>query len=255
MQGERERRVNLGVRDRRAEAIPRRGDVTVTMMVARRLLSRIRGGHTCAGVETAALVLLVRGAISCHGWCPRSFGTAVDRCDRAITSTRGGIAPPGGIEVDGFASRGRVSSLNRAALSLLLGLAWLILAPVASAQSLVWIGVTIYDDTSAQIRDGTVVLVVHEGSPAYATGVRPGDVLVEVDGLRIANSSHFLCLIAAHLPGETIKLSTIRAGERRTASVTLVERPPDFYVTPHDCTGSVSQIAIGRLQLATWSSK
>jgi C-terminal processing protease CtpA/Prc len=133
----------------------------------------------------------------------------------------------------------------------LLGLGWLIFAPVASAESPAWIGVTIYDDTSARLRIGTVVLVVHEGSPAYATGVRPGDVLVEVDGLRIANSSHFICLIAAHLPGETIKLSTIRAGERRIATVTLAERPVDFYVTPHDCMGSMSQSAIGRLELAT----
>jgi S1-C subfamily serine protease len=145
--------------------------------------------------------------------------------------------------------------MNRLALSLLLGLAWVILAPVASAESHVWIGVTIYDNTSARSRDGTVVLVVHEGSPAYAMGVQPGDVLVEVDGLPIANSSHFVCLIAARLPGETIKLTTIRAGERRTATVTLAERPADFYITPHDCTSSVSQTAGGRLQLATWSSK
>jgi PDZ domain-containing protein len=178
---------------------------------------------------------------------------------------RSGIALPAGMEMDGIASLGRVSSMNRSsamnrlssrlALSLLLGLAWLSLAPIASAESRVWIGVTIYDDASARIRDGTVVLVVHEGSPAYAMGVRPGDVLVDVDGLRIADSNHFICLIAAHLPGETIKLSTIRAGERRIATVTLAERPPDFYVTPHDCGGSVSQTALGRLGLATWSSK
>ena len=156
--------------------------------------------------------------------------------------------------MDGLVSLGRVSSMNRLALGLLLGLAWLVLVPVASAESRVWIGVTIYDDSSARIRDGTVVLMVHEGSPAYATGVRPGDVLVEVDGLRIANSNHFICLIAAHLPGEIIKLSTIRAGERRTATVTLAERPPDFYVTPHDCASSVSQTALDRRELASRSS-
>src|SRR5262249_52117802 len=164
-------------------------------------------------------------------------------------------AGPRDIEMNGFASLRRISPMNRLARSLLLGLTWLILAPVASAQSSVWIGVTIYDDSPARLGAGTVVLVVHEGSPAYAKGVWPGDVLVEVDGLRIANANHFICLIAAHTPGETIKLSAIRAGERRIATVTLAERPPDFYVTPHDCAGSVSQIALGRLALATWSSK
>jgi predicted metalloprotease with PDZ domain len=162
---------------------------------------------------------------------------------------------PLGIEMDGLAAVGRVSSMNGLALGLMLGLAWFILAPVASAESRVWIGVTIYDDASARIHDGTVVLVVHEGSPAYATGVRPGDVLVEVDGLRIANSNHFICLIAAHLPGETIRLSTIRAGERRIATVTLADRPPDFYVSPHDCASSVSQTALDRLEVARWTSK
>jgi len=148
--------------------------------------------------------------------------------------------------MDGLAALGRVSSMNGLALRLMLGLAWLILAPIASAESRVWIGVTIYDNASARIRDGTVVLVVHEGSPASATGIRPGDVLVEVDGLRIANSNHFICLIAAHLPGEIIKLSTIRAGENRIATVTLAERPPNFYVTPHDCARSVAQSARAR---------
>jgi S1-C subfamily serine protease len=144
--------------------------------------------------------------------------------------------------------------MNGTARSLLLGLAWLFLAPVASAQSPVWIGVTIYDNPPARLRAGTVVLVVHEGSPAYATGVQPGDVLIEVDGLRIANSNHFICLIAAHMPGETIKLATIRAGEQRIVTITLTERPLDFYVTPHDCMGSVSQTTIGRIELAasTW---
>jgi membrane-associated protease RseP (regulator of RpoE activity) len=145
--------------------------------------------------------------------------------------------------VNGFASLRRISSMHRTARSLLLGLAWLILAPVASAQSPVWIGVTICDHPPARLRAGTVVLVVHEGSAAYATGVRPGDVLVEVDGLRIANSNHYICLIAA-----------IRAGERRIVTITLAERPLDFYVTPHDCMGSVSQTTIGRMELAvsTW---
>jgi membrane-associated protease RseP (regulator of RpoE activity) len=130
--------------------------------------------------------------------------------------------------------------MHRIALSLLLGLAWLILAPVASAESPVWICVTIYDDFSGRARHGAVVLVVHEGSPAYTMGVQPGDVLVEIDGHRIADSNHFICLIAAHLPGEKIELLTTRAEERRIAIVTLAERPIDFYVTPHDCTGSVS---------------
>jgi hypothetical protein len=137
--------------------------------------------------------------------------------------------------------------MNGLALGLVVGLAWLFLpAPVASAENQVWIGLTIYDNPSGKIPNGTVVLVVHEGSPAYEMGVRPGDVLIEIDGRRVVNSSHFICLIAAHVPGETIELSAIRAGTRRTALVTLAERPPGFDVTPHDCSGAVSQTVTGQ---------
>jgi len=73
-----------------------------------------------------------------HGRCQRPLGAPMDRGDTATTSVRSGIALPAGIEMDGIASHGRVSSMNRLssglALSLLLGLAWLSLAPVASAQ-------------------------------------------------------------------------------------------------------------------------
>ena len=251
----RKARVKLAVGDQRQNAVPRRGDVTVIGMLTRRLLPTARRWLPPRHCLHDRPTVPNRGALSgpqrrfAHG----SLRTA--------TSTQIGIAlryatkpSPGDLEMNGFASLRRISALNRLARSLLLGLAWLALAPVASAQSPVWIGVTIYDDAPARLRAGTVVLVVHEGSPAYAMGVRPGDVLVEVDGLRIANSNHFLCLIAAHMPGETIKLSTIRAGERRVATITLAERPVDFYVTPYDCMGSVSQTTIGRLELAasTW---
>src|SRR5215470_16636444 len=142
------------------------------------------------------------------------------------------------------------------ALGLVVGLAWLFLpAPVASAENQVWIGLTIYDNPSGRIPNGTVVLVVHEGSPAYEMGVRPGDVLVEIDGRRVVNSSHFICLIAAHVPGETIELSAIRAGKRRTALVTLAERPPSFDVTPHDCSGAVSQTVAGQPKMTEWTSQ
>ena len=146
--------------------------------------------------------------------------------------------------------------MNGLAFSLVVGLVWLFLpAPVASAENQVWIGVTIYDNPSARIPNGTVVLVVHEGSPAFDVGVRPGDVLVEIDGRRVVNSSHFICLIATHVPGEIIELSAIRAGKRRTALVTLAERPPSFDVSPHDCSSAVSQITTGQLKVAAWPSK
>jgi predicted metalloprotease with PDZ domain len=116
------------------------------------------------------------------------------------------------------------------------GLALTVHTQVACAESRVWIGLTIYDLPSVAAPSGTIVLIVHEGSPAHATGMRGGDIIVEIAGRRIINSSHFICLIAGHSPGETVQLTAIREGKRRILFVTLTERPPMFHVTPHTCS-------------------
>jgi hypothetical protein len=99
MQGEHEERVNLSVRDQREEAIPRRGDVTVTMMLTRRLLPRIRDGHICTGIDRAGLAFLVEAQS-----LARARGPSARPWIAAIGPSH--TATEAGIEVDGFASRG-----------------------------------------------------------------------------------------------------------------------------------------------------
>jgi len=98
MQGEHEERVNLCVRDQRGGHSPE-GGLTVTMMLTRRLLPRIRDGHICTGVDRAGLAFLVEAQS-----LARARGPSARPWIAAIGPSH--TATEAGIEVDGFASRG-----------------------------------------------------------------------------------------------------------------------------------------------------
>jgi S1-C subfamily serine protease len=62
------------------------------------------------------------------------------------------------------------------------------------------------------------------GSPAEKAGVRAGDVLLELDGQRIADLKAFSGLLRGLTPGQTVKVSLDRGGRTETLQVTVVER-------------------------------
>jgi serine protease Do len=64
---------------------------------------------------------------------------------------------------------------------------------------------------------------VVEGSPAEDSGVRSGDVITAVDGKELENSFELSALISARKPGERIRLTISRDGDREEMAVTLGE--------------------------------
>jgi len=77
-------------------------------------------------------------------------------------------------------------------------------------------GARIAPDESA---NGTPPLV--PGGPAEKAGLKPGDVIVAIDGKPVTDGSELIVAIRAHSPGDTISL-TVRTGEnQRTVQVTL----------------------------------
>jgi serine protease Do len=62
---------------------------------------------------------------------------------------------------------------------------------------------------------GAVVLRVTQGSPAFAAGIRRGDVIVEFNGQTVQDASHLLRLVADTPIGTTVTLEVVREGERR----------------------------------------
>ncbi len=74
---------------------------------------------------------------------------------------------------------------------------------------------------------GVLVAEVVAGAPAEGAGLKPGDVIVQVDGVKTEGVEHFRRQIAALAPGTTVTLSVVRDGRRLTKSVKLVEFPED----------------------------
>jgi len=95
-----------------------------------------------------------------------------------------------------------------------------------------FIGVTLTDVTPALQRalglavgDGAMVQDVTARSPAERAGLRPYDVIVEVEGRRVTSNQELIQDISARQPGSLTRLEVVREGRRQTLSVKLAERP------------------------------
>ncbi len=97
-----------------------------------------------------------------------------------------------------------------------------------------WLGVSI-QDLSAElaeyygVKDGKGALVgdVFQGDPADKAGIKPKDVIVEVDGDKIEDSRHLSQKIAGIPVGGKITLKVVRDGKERTFTVKIAKRTED----------------------------
>jgi S1-C subfamily serine protease len=75
------------------------------------------------------------------------------------------------------------------------------------------------------VQAGVVVLSVDPRGPAAKAGVRPGDVIVELDGTPVKTAEDVLVLVAKNKPGDTVRLTLQRGPSRVQVSVVLTNRP------------------------------
>jgi serine protease DegQ len=95
-----------------------------------------------------------------------------------------------------------------------------------------WIGVEVQDITAELAESfklanthGVLIAGVVRQGPADKAGVKPGDILTEVDGKPVADSSAMLNLVAAAQPGKTASLKLLRSGAPLTVRVAVGKRP------------------------------
>ena len=69
-----------------------------------------------------------------------------------------------------------------------------------------------------------LVQSVSKGSGAEQAGVEPGDVIVELDGTRIAIVEDLLTELRKKAPGTTVQLTIVRDGKRQQLDATLGDR-------------------------------
>jgi Do/DeqQ family serine protease len=72
---------------------------------------------------------------------------------------------------------------------------------------------------------GAFVAAVVDGGPGARAGVRPNDVIVEVNGRAIVDRTEAINAIASTAPEQTISMKLMREGDTRDVSVTLGKRP------------------------------
>jgi len=95
-----------------------------------------------------------------------------------------------------------------------------------------WIGVEVQDMTPelaesfklTNIR-GVLIAGVVRPAPADKAGVKPGAILLEVDGKSVPDSSAMLNVVAAIEPAKTATLKLVRNGNELTVKLTVGKRP------------------------------
>jgi serine protease DegQ len=95
-----------------------------------------------------------------------------------------------------------------------------------------WIGVEA-QDLSKELADsfglksssGALIAGVLRGGPAEKSGVKPGDILKEVEGKPVADVAGMLNLVAALEPGASATLSLLRNQNPLTVQVRVAKRP------------------------------
>jgi serine protease DegQ len=73
---------------------------------------------------------------------------------------------------------------------------------------------------------GAFVAAVLDGGPGARAGVRPNDVIVEVNGKAITDRSEAINAIASSAPEQTISMKLLRGNDMKDVNVTLGKRPP-----------------------------
>jgi serine protease DegQ len=74
---------------------------------------------------------------------------------------------------------------------------------------------------------GVVVLSVVGGGPAAQAGLRPGDVIVRLDDADVDTVEDLFGELRQRRPGSQVRLTFVRDGRERQATVTLADRPAD----------------------------
>jgi putative serine protease PepD len=85
-----------------------------------------------------------------------------------------------------------------------------------------YMGVLVQTSSSSS---GAAIGRVTSGSPAASAGLKSGDVITEFGGQQITAADDLTSAVAAHDPGDHVSVTYVRAGQTKTAEVTLGTRP------------------------------
>jgi len=95
-----------------------------------------------------------------------------------------------------------------------------------------WIGVEPQDITpelaesfGLKRKSGTIIAGVLKGGPADKAGIKPGDILVAVEGKPVTDTTDMLNVIAQLKPGNKARMTILRKSQESTLDVLIGKRP------------------------------
>ena len=68
---------------------------------------------------------------------------------------------------------------------------------------------------------GALVEIVHPNTPAASAGLRVGDVILEVEDVRVRDENHLINMVCALPPGQKVKFTVWRERKAVAAEVTV----------------------------------
>ncbi len=95
-----------------------------------------------------------------------------------------------------------------------------------------WVGIGLQDITSELMKffnlkekAGALISQVYSGSPAEKADLRPGDVVIEVDGVKVINSQDVVREVLKKQVGQKVNFVIFREGKRTEVSLTTAQMP------------------------------
>jgi serine protease Do len=125
-----------------------------------------------------------------------------------------------------------------------------------------WLGVLIQDVTR-ELADsfgmkhphGALVAKVLPDSPAEAAGLQTGDIVLEYNGKKIANSSMLPPMVGSSAVGESSELTVLRNGEREVINVKIGELPEENELAARGSPGRKKRVSLLGLMVGDLSDE
>ena len=115
-----------------------------------------------------------------------------------------------------------------------------------------WLGVGIQEVTvelaakfGIKETDGVLVNDVFENEPAARAGLKPGDIIGKVNGVRVESPAGLSRAVAGLVPGTKVELDIIRNGERRQLMVDLGERKEEAVTAAIPAPAPLPELKLG----------
>lgn len=94
-----------------------------------------------------------------------------------------------------------------------------------------WLGANVIDPPlirleSDALPSGVQIAQIYRDGPAWRAGLRPGDILLSIDGMPVGSAREFTIGIAEREPGTEIEFLAMRNGQRFSTMVRLIQQPP-----------------------------